>query len=50
MQRKCDITNFFAKIPSSKSTKKKTEVTQVPLPRKIKKEKEVKKEGKGKTK
>ena len=31
IQRKCDITNCFAKILSSKSTEKKTEVTQVPL-------------------
>ena len=44
MQRKCNITNFFDKIPSSKSTEKKTEVTQVSLPKKIKKGKEVKKE------
>ena len=50
MQRKCNITNFFAKIPSSKSTVKKAEVTPVPPPKKIKKEKEVKKEGEGKTK
>ena len=49
IQRKRDITNFFAKIPSSKSTAKKTEVTQVPPPKKIKKEKEVKKEGEEKT-
>ena len=34
IQRKCDITNFFAKILSSKSTEKKTEVTQVPLHKK----------------
>ena len=44
IQRKCDITNFLAKIPSSKSTAKKTGVTQVPPPKKIKKKKEVKKE------
>ena len=43
IQRKRDITNFFTKIPSSKS---KTEVTQVPPTKKIKKDKEVKKEGK----
>ena len=36
IQRKCDITKFFAKIPSSKSTEKKTEVTQVPPPKTIK--------------
>ena len=30
IQRKCGITNFFDKIPSTKSTEKKTEVTQVP--------------------
>ena len=45
MRRKCDITNFFAKIPSSKSTEKKAEVTQVPPPKRIKKEKKVKKRG-----
>ena len=44
IQRKCDITNFFTKIPSSKSTEKKTEATQVPSRKKIKKEEEVKKE------
>ena len=49
IQRKCDITNFFVKLPSSKNTDKKTEVAQVPPPKKIKKEKEVKKEGEGKT-
>ena len=36
MQRKFNITNFFDKIPSSKSTEKKTEVTQVSLPKKTK--------------
>ena len=45
IRRKCDITKFFAKIPSSKSTEKKAEVTQVPPPKRIKKEKKVKKEG-----
>ena len=45
MRRKCDITNFFAKIPSSKSTEKKAEVTQVPPPKRIKKEEKVKKRG-----
>ena len=49
MQRKCEITNFFAKIPSSKSNEKKTEMTEVSPPKKIKKEKKVKKEGEGKT-
>ena len=49
IQRKCEITNFFAKIPSSESTEKKTEMTEVSPPKKIKKEKEVKKEGEGKT-
>ena len=49
IQRKCEITNFFAKIPSSKSTEKKTETTEVSPSKKIKKEKEVKKEGEGKT-
>ena len=49
IQRKCEITNFFAKISSSKSTEKKTEMTEVSPPKKIKKEKEVKKEGKGMT-
>ena len=44
IQRKCDITNSFTKIPSSKSTEKKTEATQVPSRKKIKKEEEVKKE------
>ena len=48
VRRECDVTNFFAKIPSSKSTEKKTEMTQVPPPKKIKKEKEVKKERDGK--
>ena len=48
IQKKFGITNFFAKIPSSKSTEKKTEMTQVPPPKKIKKEKEVKKERDGK--
>ena len=43
--RKCDITNVFAKIPSSKTKEKKTEVTQVPLPKSIKKEEKVKKRG-----
>ena len=37
IQKKFGITNFFAKIPSSKSTEKKTEMTQVPPPKKIKK-------------
>ena len=45
IRRKCDITKFFAKIPSSKSTEKKAEATQVPPPKRIKKEKKVKKEG-----
>ena len=39
----CNITNFFAKIPSSKSTEKKTEVTQVPPPKKIRRRKKWKK-------
>ena len=39
MQRKFNITNFFDKIPSSKSTEKKTEVTQVSLPKKTKRRK-----------
>ena len=39
IRRKCDIKNFFAKIPSSKSTEKKAEVTQVPPPKRIKKKK-----------
>ena len=34
IQRKCGITNFFAKIPSSRRTEKKTEVTQVAPPKK----------------
>ena len=46
IRRKCYITNFFANIPSSKSTEKKAEVTQVPLPKIIKKGKKVKREGK----
>ena len=46
IRRNCDITNFFANIPSSKSTEKKAEVTQVPLPKIIKKGKKVKREGK----
>ena len=37
-------------MPSSKSTEKKAKVTQVPPPKRIKKEKEVKKVGEGKTK
>ena len=45
VRRKCDITNFFTKIPSSKSTEKKAEVTQEPPPKRIKKEKKAKKEG-----
>ena len=45
IRRKCDITKFFAKIPSSKSNEKKAEVTQVPPPKRSKKEKKVKKEG-----
>ena len=44
IRRKCDIINFFAKIPSSKSTEKKAEVTQVPPPKRNKKEKKGKKE------
>ena len=39
IQRKCNITNFFAKIPSSKSTEKKTEVTQVPPPKRLRRRK-----------
>ena len=39
----CNITNFFAKIPSSKRTAKKTEVTQVPPPKKIRRRKKWKK-------
>ena len=49
IRRKCDITNFFDKIPSSKSTEKKAEVIQVPPSKRIKKERKVK-EGEGKTK
>ena len=49
IRRKCDITNLFDKIPSSKSTEKKVEVIQVPPPERIKKERKVKKEGEGKT-
>ena len=49
IQRKRGITNFSPKIPSSKSIEMKTEVTQVPPPKKIK-ENEVKKENEGKTK
>ena len=49
IRRKCDITNFLAKIRSSKSTGKKAEVTQVPPPKRIKKKKQVKKEGEEKT-
>ena len=45
IRRKCDIKNFFAKIPSSKSTEKKAEVTQVPPPKRIKKEKRSEKSG-----
>ena len=48
IRRKCDITNFFAKISSIKSTEKKAEVTQVPPPKKNKKEKKGKKEGRRK--
>ena len=48
IRRKCDITNFFAKIPSIESTEKKAEVTQVPPPKKNKKEKKGKKEGRRK--
>ena len=36
-------------MPSSKSTEKKAEATLVSLPKRIKKEKKVKKEGEGKT-
>ena len=50
IRRKCDIKNFFAKIPSSKSTEKKAEVTQVQPAKTIKKENKVKNEGEGKTK
>ena len=46
IQRKCDVINFFAKISASKSTEKKIEVTQVPPPKKMKKENKVKKKGK----
>ena len=46
IQRKCDVINFFAKISASKSTEKKIEVTQVPAPKKMKKENKVKKKGK----
>ena len=45
VRRECDVTNFFAKIPSRKSTEKKTEVTQEPPSKRIQKEKKVKKEG-----
>ena len=48
IQRKYNITNFFAKIPSRKSTEKKTEVTQVPPPKRLRRRK-VKIEGEGKT-
>ena len=40
---------LFAQMPSSKSTEKKAEATLVSLPKRIKKEKKVKKEGEGKT-
>ena len=40
---------MFTKIPLSKITEKKTEVTKVPPLKKIKKEKEVNKEREGKT-
>ena len=49
IQRKCDITNLFAKIPLSKITEKKTEMTKVPPLKKIKKEKGVNKKREGKT-
>ena len=39
IQRKCNIKNFFAKIPSSQSTEKKTEVTQVPPPKRLRRRK-----------
>ena len=45
IRRKCDITNFFAEIPSSKSIEKKAEVTQVPPPKRNKKEKKREKRG-----
>ena len=45
IRKKCDIINFFAKIPSNKSTEKKAEVTQVPPPKRIKKEKRSEKSG-----
>ena len=41
--------NFFAQMPSSKSTEKKAEVTLVLPPKRIKKAKKVKKEGEGNT-
>ena len=40
---------LFTQMPSSKSTEKKSEATLVSLPKRIKKEKKVKKEGEGKT-
>ena len=42
IRRKCDISNFFDKIPSSKSAEKKAEVIQVPPPKRMKKERKVK--------
>ena len=47
--RKCNMKNFFAQMPSSKSTEKKAEVTLVLPPKRIKKAKKVKKEGEGNT-
>ena len=50
IQKKFGITNFFAKIPSSKSTEKKTEVTQVPPPKRLRRRKKWKKRGKERSK
>ena len=38
IRRKCGITNFFAKMQSSKSIEKKAEVTHLLPPKRIKKE------------